>query len=157
MASKFKTATADAETDPFLYGRIPKPFAWGFFDGLKFSHFWGDDCTKNFMHFLEHSKQKFIILVHNGGRFDAMFLIKHIDTGNIKIINGRIAEFKIFGHIFRDSLLILPMPLKGYKKTEIDYDKFEIENREENRTEIIEYLSDDCVFLFDLVDAFFKR
>jgi len=157
MASKFKLATGDAETDPFLYGRIPQPFAWGFYDGLEFRNFWGEDCTQKFMSFLEHSKQKYIILMHNGGRFDAMYLIKYIDTGNIKIINGRIAEFKLFGHIIRDSLLILPMPLAGYKKTKIDYDKFEVEKREKNKTEILEYLSDDCVYLFDLVSAFYEK
>ena len=157
MASKFKLATGDAETDPFLYGRIPKPFAWGFYDGSQFRNFWGKHCTEKFVEFLAQSKQKYIILMHNGGRFDAMFLIKHIDTGNIKIINGRIAEFKLHGHIIRDSLLILPMPLKGYKKTNIDYELFEKENREKNKTEILEYLSDDCVYLFDLVSAFYEK
>jgi hypothetical protein len=155
VASKFKTATADAETDPFLYGRIPEPFAFGFYDGSQFRNFWGKDCVEQFMSFLETSKQKYRILMHNGGRFDAMYLLNYIEEGNIKIINGRIAEFKIFGHVFRDSLLILPMPLKGYKKTEIDYCKFEKENREENKEEILDYLLDDCVYLFDLVDAFY--
>jgi len=157
MKSKFILSVADAETDPFLYGRIPFPFAWGFYDGKKFIYFWGDDCTEKFIDFLKTSKNKYRVLIHNGGRFDVMFLLKYIDTGSIKIINGRIAECKIHGHIFRDSLLILPMPLAGYKKTQINYDKFERENREENKTEIVEYLSDDCIFLFDLVEAFYKK
>jgi hypothetical protein len=155
--SKYTLAVFDAETDPFLYGRIPFPFAWGFYDGNKFVHFWGDNCTEKFVSFLKSLKKKYIMLAHNGGRFDAMFLLQYIDTGTIKIINGRIAEFKLFGHIVRDSLLILPMPLKDYKKDEIDYDKFERENREKNKSEIVEYLSDDCLFLFDLVFAFYNK
>ncbi len=151
-----RIAVIDAETDPFLYGRVPKPFAWGFYDGEKYVSFWGQNSTRALIDFLDTLKGDWIIYAHNGGKFDFFFLIDYIENP-IKVIGSRIVSCKIGRHEFRDSYAAIPIPLGAYQKTSIDYQKFEEENREANKTEILDYLKDDCVFLFGLVTAFIER
>ena len=38
-------ATLDAETDPFVYYRIPEAFCWGLYTGKNYYEKWGDDST----------------------------------------------------------------------------------------------------------------
>lgn len=154
-ANKRPIAVIDCETDPFKHGRLPAPFVWGFYDGVDYVTFWGEDCTERLIEFL--SDKKLMIFAHNGGKFDYFFLFPYLDKTNIKIINGRISDAKIGDNIIRDSWNIIPMPLGGYKKIDIDYNKMEAENREANKAEILEYLEGDCVYLFDLVKSFVDR
>jgi len=151
-----RIAVIDAETDPFLYGRVPKPFAWGFYDGETYTHFWGDGATRALVDFLDRLKGDWIIYAHNGGKFDFYFLIDYIENP-IRVIGSRIVSCKIGRHEFRDSYAAIPIPLGAYQKTSIDYQKFEIENREANKTEILDYLKDDCVFLHSLISSFIAR
>ncbi len=152
LASK-KIAVIDFETDPFLHGRTPKPFAAGFYDGENYTQFWGDDCAQELIYFLDELRQPHLIYAHNGGKFDFHFLLPYFD-GKVKIINRRLVQAEIGRHTFRDSYAAIPIPLSAYAKTDIDYHKFEQENREANKKEIGEYLKDDCVFLHQLISKF---
>lgn len=106
-------AVIDSETDPFLKGRIPEPFVWGFYDGYEFRHY-----THDTVHSLikDISEKKIIVYAHNGGRFDYHFLLPYMEAyDHIKIINGRLAQFFIDKAEFRDSFNILPVALKKFE------------------------------------------
>lgn len=145
---------ADCETDPFLKGRMPKPFLWGVYDGTEYNEF---SDTKEFIDFV--SDKKVILYAHNGGKFDWHFILDYLEAFSpIQIINGRIAKFKIGLCEFRDSYNILPIPLAAYMKEKIDYAIFEESERDkpENKKLITEYLQKDCVYLWRLVDQFIR-
>lgn len=74
------------------------------------------------------------------------------------IINGRIAKATMFnGRVeFRDSFLIIPVPLAQFEKDKIEYWKFEREHRERHKVEILRYMRKDCSALFELVDNFVR-
>jgi hypothetical protein len=93
------------------------------------------------------------------------------------ILNGRLAKLMAKGFEFRDSYIMIPVALKEYDKTEIDYDLFEeypvcqlprayewfepseVRSREPTTTrelfkaDIRAYQKDDCVFLGQLCQA----
>lgn len=149
--------TLDFETDPFKHGRIVKPFAAGLYDGQNFASIWSKNCVAKI---IAHIKTLFpsIIYIHNGGRFDLhLGLIPYLNP-EMKIINGRIVEATLDcaggSHLIRDSYSILPIPLKAYKKDDIDINKMEAHCRELHRDEIMLYLRGDCVYLHELVSAF---
>lgn len=155
MARKQKRVlTLDAETDPFKYGRAPKPFVWGLYDGEHYVDFWGDDCTAHLIEYLQ-DESDVIIYAHNGGKFDFFFLLLWLDP-DIFMINGRIAKATLFdGSIeLRDSWLILPLPLSAHDKDTIDYSKMEREERDQHKNEILRYLKKDCVSLHEWVMNF---
>jgi hypothetical protein len=143
----------DAETDPFLYGRVPRPFVWGIkFETGEYYYFWGDDCTQQLMEFLQ-DESDLILYAHNGGKFDFFYLLNYLDA-ELSIINGRIAKATINNGAveLRDSYLILPLPLSAHDKDkEFDYSKMERETRELNKQEILTYLRRDCDSLLDWV------
>jgi len=141
----------DAETDPFLYGRDPKPFAWGYFDGETYVDFWAANCTEQLIDYLR-GEDNLILYAHNGGKFDFFYLLPWIDP-DVMMINGRIAKCTLFdGRIeLRDSYLILPLPLAQHDKDEINYAKFEADVRENHKPEIRRYLQKDCRSLWDWV------
>lgn len=152
-----RLAVIDCETDPFKYGRTPKPFVWGYYDGETFLYFWGDtaqECCDELLDYLK-DETDLVIYAHNGGKFDFFYLLKHLDP-EVMIINGRIARAHINdGAIqLRDSYLILPLPLSAHDKDEIDYSKMERENRNLHKQEIIRYLRKDCESLYDWVKNF---
>jgi hypothetical protein len=151
-----KVAVIDLETDPFLYGRLPKPFAAGFYDGEEFHRWWGDNCIVQMMQFISQLKGHYVIYAHNGGKFDFFYLFDYLENP-VRIINGRIVQAAVGNHIFRDSYAILPVPLKQYDKKDIDYAKMEADVRETHKAEIIEYLYYDCQYLFELVFKFRER
>lgn len=95
--------------------------------------------------------------MHNGGKFDFLFLKEYINKLEpLLVINSRIVKCKIGKCELRDSYAILPVPLSAYQKTEINYSIMEKDVREkpENKKIISDYLKDDCVFLYNLVDGF---
>lgn len=151
-----KIAVIDFETDPFFYGRPPNPFAAGFYDGTQSLTIWGDDCAARLVDFINDLEDDYIIYAHYGGKFDFHFLLNFIES-DLKIINGRIAECRIGRQILRDSFLILPLALKQFGKTEIDYSKFERECRHLHILEIDNYLRDDCKYLFNWIKKFVAR
>jgi len=145
-------AVIDSETDPFRFGRVPVPFIWGYYNGREYYRFF---TTEELVSFI--GKRNEIIYAHNGGRFDFHFLIEHVSVGKrVKIINGRIAEFKIGRATLRDSYLILPTALSASQKDDFDYTKLEENVREQHMGEIEEYLRHDCEYLFQYVHEFFQ-
>lgn len=153
--SNFVIATADCETNPFEYGALIKPFVWGFYSEAEGSnHFWHDDnCNDMFIDFLYSLDRPHMIYMHNGGKFDLMFLLEYI-TGEVRIVNGRILECRIGPHIIRDSYAAIPEPLAVYKKDDMDYNLLRPEKRNKNRTKIIKYLNNDCIYLFEMITRF---
>lgn len=154
MASKFKLAVIDLETDPFKYGRAPLPFAAGFFDGDIYFQTWGDNCIEEMMRFLEEYPEPLRIYAHNGGKFDFWFMQSWIDNPLMfiksRLVKGMLCE----RHEIRDSFSILPVPLRDYKKDETDYSTFEYDKRERHKKSICLYLQHDCEYLYDLVSQF---
>ena len=160
---KQKTLWAfDAETDPFVYGEPPKPFAWcaisEFGDRVLY---WGDDSTQKFIDFLE-GQENALFIGHNAGKFDTLFL-KDAIAGAMLMVDGRILKCNVKkGVEIRDSFAILPMALAKIKtkdgnKKEIDYKKMTRDRREIYRKEITEYLVQDCVTLLSAVQDFYAR
>lgn len=148
-------AVIDAETDPFKYGRIPRPFLWGFFDGENYLEFESTDDLVRHLWDLDA-----VVYAHNGGRFDHHFLFDYVDTGqDVLIINGRVAKIKLGKCELRDSWNILPVPLADHDKGEIDYSIFEAGEREKphNKKKISIYLQRDCTSLYNLIAAFRAR
>lgn len=159
MSRKKKTlAVLDIETDPFKYGRPPKPFILGFYDGDTYEEFSGADCVAQCVAWLADQPTDYLIYAHNGGKFDYFFFLEHFDPV-LKIINGRIAKATIDRHEFRDSYMILPLPLAAHKKDDFDYRILEADQRDkpENRKKIQLYLRHDCEYLFDWVSKFTDR
>jgi hypothetical protein len=156
-AESRKVAVIDYETDPFKYGRIPKPFVAGFYDGEIYRDFWGDDCVQQLVDWLTYdAPHAYLIYAHNGGKFDFFLMLDHLENP-VKIINGRIVSAKLGRHELRDSFAIIPIGLAGYQKEKIDYDTFERETREAHSDAIRAYLRSDCLYLYDLVAAFVAR
>jgi len=151
--AKRKNGTFDSETDPFLFGRVPEPFVFGVYVENEFKYFWGKKCIKKFVDYLMTLRNQ-TLYAHNGGKFDFHFLIDYVNKEEIKIINGRIAEMWIGDVILKDSFLLMPFALAAYKKTDIDYNKFETGAREKHKTEIVNYLKDDCIDLHTLLTGF---
>ena len=151
--SKSKTlAVIDAETDPFLFGRVPEAFIWDIYDGENHYTF---ENVSDAIHFL-HDK-KWVVYAHNGGKFDYLlkgFLDEIDQFSKIMDINGRLAKFKIGDCEFRDSYNILPIPLADFEKVEIDYAKMERKVRHLHMEEITRYLHGDTESLYKLVKAF---
>jgi hypothetical protein len=167
--------TLDIETDPFVYGRLPKAFQIGFYDGEEFTEFWGDDCIEKMFHYLQNVPPG-IIYAHNGGRFDVLgYLMDWILGHPMRVINNRVAKCSMkcghrHFHEIRDSYCLYPFKLEEYKgrtqKKKIEINKlennecWEIEtekrstSREIYREEITEYLKYDCMSLHELVVYF---
>lgn len=145
--------TMDFETDPFEHEKRVKPFACGLFDGKDFASVWSYKCAAKMVEHLDKFHDPSIIYMHNGGRFDIFFLMPWLDS-EMTIINGRIVKAQMGKHEIRDSFSIIPVPLKEYKKDDIDISKLKAECRNEHRTEILSYLRGDCVYLHELVTAF---
>ena len=148
----------DFETDPFKHERVPAPFCCEIFfgDGEPGNAvFWGKHCAKKLADHLRYLPEC-LVYAHNGGKFDFHFLLPFLDTGEIKIINGRISQVHIGGCELRDSFLLMPFALAKYKKTPIDYDIFEadVRNHPANRRAILAYLHDDCRDTRDLLMGF---
>lgn len=153
-----RVAVIDAETDPFLFGRKPRVFAWGFFDGSTYRDFWGDDATQQLVDYLDGIDDDLLIYAHNGGKFDFFYLLEMgLIKNPLKIINGRIVKGGLGRHELRDSFAIIPIPLKKFDKDVIDYALFERDVRERHRADILHYLARDCESLYKLVAAFVAR
>ena len=148
MSNERKLTVCDSETDPFLFGRMPEPFLWGWYDGENYEQF---ADTGEFVRYVRDVPQ--VCYCHNGGKFDFFFLADWIDhLQPITIINGRLTKFKIGECEFRDSWNILPLALRKFgEKKEIEYWKLERSVRAEHMREIEEYLYVDCFELYRAV------
>lgn len=152
-----RIGTLDFETDPFLAGRIPFPFACGiYFSDDRYSIIWDDkNCAEKTASLLR-KLPTCTIYAHNGGKFDFFYLVEFADAGRIMVRNGRIFEMQIGRVLLRDSWPLMPFALEEYRKTKIDYRIFERERRNEtqNKLKIQHYLFDDCKNLYELVTGF---
>lgn len=147
--------TVDCETDPFKYGRIPKPFLWGVYNGSEYHQF---ETTAECARFI--AEVDGIFYAHNGGRFDYHFLIPYAEPyDDLLIIHGRLARWHLGRAELRDSFNILPIKLADYKKDDIDYSILEADqrNKPRNREKIESYLRADCMYLWELVNSFINR
>lgn len=135
----------DCETDPFLHGRVPRPFLWGLYGEKGYECF---DSTEAFVAAVIH--RNIILYAHNGGKFDFMFLLSYLGETKAQIINGRIVSMMLGACELRDSFAIIPEPLKnfGFKK-EIEHWKLEKKLRHKYMDEIHSYLYQDCKGLYD--------
>lgn len=124
--------------------------------------YWNNDERKvkeSFIDLLESLDGPHLIFAHNGGKFDYMYFHEWI-RGEVFVINGRLVEWyyisaKGIKHVLRDSYAILPTALStGGDKLDIDYRKMEKKNRNKHKDEILIYLKQDCVALYDLCLAF---
>lgn len=153
---KYKIATADIETDPFLFGRVPHPFTCGFFDGETYIDFWGDDCIAEMMEHINSLPDDYRIYVHNGGGFDFWYMQDFI-TNPVFFINKRIAKCGLMErHELRDSYKMVPVPLSAWAKESIDYAKLEEKVRNKHKKEIRYYQMMDCRHLYDMVTRFIE-
>ena len=153
----------DIETDPFVYGRDPKPFCVGLYTTNKWKYTWGDDCIEKMHEFL-HTMEPAIIYAHNGGKFDFYHMMDWLaPQREMLIINGRIVKADAYildsseFHELRDSFALMPFALKKYKKETVDYKCFERETRDAHKREIIRYLKKDCMYLHELCIDFHAR
>lgn len=167
---KFKIAVADCEADPSIPDRRPYPFVWGFEAvDIPFQAIWtdtyigegkkrtiksreqiGKECVESFIDYLYALPDRYCIYMHNGGKYDFMFLLPFL-TDDAMIINGRIVKANIGPHQIRDSFAAMPVPLSAYKKDDIDYNLLEVDVREDNKHEIIKYLNGDCSYLLKMI------
>lgn len=150
-----RIAVADAETDPFLNGRVPEPFLWGFYDGEVYQSF---NRTADFVAYLR--EQNCICYAHNGGRFDWHYLLPFLDPfTKLLVINGRVVRFKFGRADCRDSFSILPESLDRLtgEKIKIDYSWFERTERVKHFEAIKTYLKNDCVILHRFISAFVSQ
>lgn len=153
MAKKRKIAVIDTETDPFKFGRVPRPFCCEFYTEDDWQQFWGEDCIEQLYRYLEKLPDAYIIYAHNGGKFDFHFMHAGLENP-VRIIKSRIVSAQLYHHNLRDSYAILPVPLRDYEKDVFDYSKMEKRVRGRHKTEILRYLHSDCVNLYNLVRGF---
>lgn len=152
-----RIGTLDFETDPFLAGRVPHPFAACIYFGKSdFAVLWESDSKTDFITRVIRALMKLppcTLYAHNGGRFDFHYLLEAA-RGPVQVRNGRIARMTIGNVVLKDSFPLMPFPLEAFRKTKIDYSLFERRRREKHRAKIIDYLIDDCADLLELVTGF---
>jgi len=168
---KQRLCTIDIETDPFTAGRTPRPFLVNLFDGIEHFSFWGENCCADFAAWLfsaAAAPARALIYAHNGGEFDFHYLFPPLAAQNaadldrktpeILWLRGGLAKFRFNERLveFRDSLLILPVPLADLDagKKRIDFKKLEKSEREKHKSEITEYCRADCEALRKAVERY---
>lgn len=166
-------AVIDFETDPFVYGEFPVPFAGAYYGGaglqiktIAAKLFWSLDCPQKIVDLCcsEGLKRngKLMVYAHNGGKFDFHFMLEHMvdkfgaDNLTVLAIGSRLVEIKTPLFILRDSYALLPKALKHIgQKLDIDINKLKRAVRNEHKTEIKTYLKQDCSGLYEALEEFF--
>lgn len=162
-----RLCTFDIETDGFKYGRLSQPFTCGFYDSVSDQYYdwWGKNCIRDFFNWLAkaYEPDSLVIYVHNGGRFDFLYMADYIDAG-VKpfFINGSLIRIQMQGQEFRDSLAAIPVALDNYRKSgeqfkQSDYAEFEKGIREQYKDLIRQYQKDDCIFLAEFIGAWVRE
>jgi len=152
-------AILDMETDPFDNQTLQniKPFAACLYrDNADPVIIW-EENNERFVELviaaIEALPGKFTIYAHNGGKFDYMFLLHRL-RGFVSFKGRGIMSAQIGRHEIRDSFHIIPERLANIQKDKFDYSKMKRGNRDKHRAEIIKYLTNDCVYLLDVVKKF---
>lgn len=152
-------AILDFETDPFDDAKKSEilPFVCELYSDQFGSIVIWDDFFETFIKkvvtAIESLPDEYTIYAHNGGKFDYMFLVRHL-RGVVKFKGRAIMSCRIGNHELRDSLHILPEKLAAWKKDHFDYAKMHRTKRHQYKQEILDYLHSDCVYLFDIVKSF---
>ncbi len=154
-------AVLDMETDPFENDRQEiHPFCAELYsDQFGSIVIWEENydlLVEKLLAEIEALPDAFTIYAHNGGKFDYMFFV-HKLRGTVRFKGRAIMSAKIGNHELRDSLHILPEKLAAWKKDKFDYSKMRKANRGRFKTEILEYLHSDCIYLFDFIKRFTKE
>lgn len=156
MKKTRKLCFGDCETNPFEQGvTVYKPLIFGvavYSSDYQFEQYLSFTSMKKFVKYITSFDN--YCYFHNGGKFDFLFFREYFEEGDILYINGRIAKFSLGLCEFRDSFLFLPIALGEYKKDKFDYSK--LKHFKKYRSEIEEYLKDDCVYLSEIMIHFFK-
>lgn len=110
-----------------------------------------------FMEKLRTIQTKCILYAHNGGRFDMRFIQAYL-RGEVSTKGSAIMRVDVSEKVqLRDSLHIIPIPLRAYKKQEIPYAWFADTEREQHKQDIIDYCYLDCDYSLDIIKDFWKR
>lgn len=164
--------TIDLETDPFQRldpnkpGRIPKAFAGAvYIPGKGTGWDWSQNCCRFIVRECCQVKyEQWIFYAHNGGKFDFHFILSELlelyaeSDLEIMCIGARIVKIKTPTCEFRDSFCIIPKALKNIvyaAKEDIDFKKMEASVREQHKEEILKYLKQDVIGLYDALEKFF--
>lgn len=158
-----KIAVIDFETDPFDNSNPHLkifPFAACIYsDDFDTIIIW----ESNFDLFIEKLIQslhdlpdKYMIYAHNGGKFDFMFIM-HKLRGNVMFKGRGLMSGEIEGHQLRDSFHLIPERLANFKKDKFDYKKLLKSRREKHKAEIIKYMTNDCIYLLDILKSFLQE
>ena len=152
-------AVLDFETDPF--DNVAKTAVYPFAACLYSDQFesviiWEENRAlfiRRVIAAIEALPDRYTIYAHNGGRFDFMFLVHEL-RGEVSFKGRGIMSAHVGAHELRDSFHIIPEKLAGYKKDNFDYSVLTKAKRCEHRKIIIDYMLNDCIYLFDIVKAF---
>lgn len=163
MRAAQNIAVLDFETNPFDNKRPDEPIvpfcACLFTEQFGAVHIW-DENFETFIDAvcaaIEALPEEYTVYAHNGGKFDYMFLMHRL-TGRIQFMGRQMLAAKLGKHKLRDSLKIIPIALKEYKKDDFDYTWLRPENRQKRKLQIQQYMENDCVFLCEIVKAFIER
>lgn len=156
-------AILDFETDPFDNTRpddIVLPFlAVLYSDDFEPVVIWDenyDQFVNAVIRAIERLPKRYTIFAHNGGKFDYMFLLHKI-RGLVKFKGRGIMVATIGNCELRDSFHIIPERLANWQKDVFDYNKLMRGTRAKYRAEIIEYCTNDCRYLLDIVKSFVQN
>lgn len=154
-----KIAVLDFETDPFDCATQLEiaPFTCDIYSPeLGHNIFWSEDAEQllaQITTFLETVENPHTIYAHNGGKFDWQFFGKYLKGA--QLTRGRaIMSAKLGIHTCRDSMHIIPAALSAVQKDVFDYTKLYKASRGKYRDEIIEYMKNDCIYLYENVKTF---
>jgi hypothetical protein len=154
-----KVAVLDFETDPFDCATQLEiaPFTCDIYSPeLGHNIFWSNDAEKllaDICMFLESVTDPHTIYAHNGGKFDWQFFGKFLKGA--QLTRGRaIMSAKLGIHTCRDSMHIIPAALSAVQKDVFDYTKLYKTSRDKYKDEIIAYMKNDCIYLYDNVKTF---
>lgn len=176
-----KIAVWDIECSPDELGNF-KSYALGLAFKDKYYSFWGLDCIKQFIDFLNKNFSYFngwTFYAHNGGKFDFLLLLREglLDFKNIIIDSKSLVELnKSFIGVsllkddlkinFKDSLRMLPQSLESlclefnvkYKKLNetIKHDDINLNNFNSRKIYplLYLYLRNDCLGLLEVLKTF---
>lgn len=165
--SEVKFLVFDIESqgfDKFLIG--------GVYDGKNFAHTEKTRNFKNLMELIFKSPDNItIVYAHFGGIFDFIHVLDFLFSESPKILieniilqGSKILSMEVVylnrRMKFIDSSGLFPFSLEklsksfGVKHVKIDHD---VSNLTEVTTELIEYLKNDCVGLYECLDVYFKK
>ena len=142
-------------------------FACGFYDGMNYWCFQGDDCAERFIGFIYRSKYGgYTFYAHNGGRFDTTFLMPAFRNLGIRtesaFSGGRMIILSIAKRrmpiTFADSYALMQGSLLNLLSSfGVEHQKGEIDFKNIRKSdEWIPYLENDVMGLHELLEIFWR-